>query len=263
MPGRVHTERDDQDPRIAWVVFDHPERRNAVTIDMWNALPGIAAELDADPEVRVVVLRGAGDKAFVAGADISQFEEQRSGSSTSIYEQANTKAFGAIAGVSKPVIAMIQGFCIGGGVAISLTADLRYASDDSVFGVPAAKLGLGYQMGGLDMLTRLVGPSRALELFFTARRFDASEAYDMGLVNALVPREKLLAQVRETAAMIADNAPLTLKSVKGIVRELGRPAAERDLEAVRASIATCFDSEDYKEGVRAFLEKRKPEFRGV
>ena len=262
MAGRILTERDEQDPRIAWVVFDHPERRNAVTVDMWNALPRIARELSDDPDVRVVILRGGGDRAFVAGADISQFEEQRSGASTSMYEEANSQAFVALASIEKPVIAMIRGFCIGGGVAISLTADLRYASSNSVFGIPAARLGLGYQMGGLESLTRLVGPSRALELFFTARRFDAREAHEMGLVNAVLPVDELEKQVRTTAAMIADNAPLTLRSVKHIVAQLGRPAPERDLDSIRASIGRCFESEDYQEGVRAFLEKRSPRFQG-
>lgn len=263
MAGKVYSQRDVRDPRIAWLVFDHPERRNAVTIDMWNELPRIARELGEDPEVRVVVLRGAGERAFVAGADISQFEDQRSGSATSVYEQANAQAFVALAAIPKPVIAMLRGFCIGGGVAISLTADLRYASRDAVFGIPAAKLGLGYQLGGLETLTRLVGPSRALELFFTARRFDAQEAYDMGLVNGVVAPEALESHVRETAASIADNAPLTQRSVKRIVQELGRPAALRDLEAIKDSIRACFESEDYKEGVRAFLEKRPPRFRGL
>lgn len=263
MAGKVYTRTDSQDPRIAWLVFDHPERRNAVTTEMWNELPRLAQALGEDPEVRVVVLRGAGDRAFVAGADISQFQEQRSGASTSMYEEANSQAFVALAAIPKPVIAMLRGFCIGGGVAISLTADIRYASTDAVFGIPAAKLGLGYQLGGLDTLIRLVGPSRALELFFTARRFDAQEAHDMGLVNAIVPPDALEAHVRESAAMIADNAPLTLRSVKRIVRELGRPDAERDLQAVKDSIRACFESDDYQEGVRAFLEKRSPRFRGI
>jgi enoyl-CoA hydratase/carnithine racemase len=164
--------------------------------------------------------------------------------------------------MDKPLLAMIHGYCVGGGVAISLAADMRYASSDAVFAIPAARLGLGYHMSGLEALTNLVGPSRAKEIFFTARRFRAEEALAMGLVNAVVASGELEALVRETAARIADNAPLTLSSVKRIVLEISRPDGQRDVEAIEASIRACFESDDYQEGVKAFLEKRPPCFRG-
>jgi len=255
-------ERDPEDARIGWIVFDQPERRNAVSVQMWQDIPRCVDELAGDPGVRVVVMRGAGDAAFIAGADISEFGEKRSGDAVSGYDVDSAKAFGALANLGKPLIAMIQGYCIGGGVAIALSADLRFASEDAVFAVPAAKLGLGYHMSGLEALVNLVGPSRAKEIFFTARRFTASEALGIGLVNGAVPREKLENDVRETAARIADNAPLTVASVKRIVHELAREPAARDIDAVNDSIRACFESDDYKEGVQAFLDKRKPRFQG-
>jgi enoyl-CoA hydratase/carnithine racemase len=257
MGGSVRASRDEADERIGWLVFDHPERRNAISVDMWRDIPRAVRELADDERVRVVVMRGAGDVAFVAGADISEFAEQRTGGTAAGYDADNARAFGALANLEKPLLAMIQGYCVGGGVAVSLAADLRFAADDSVFAVPAARLGLGYQMGGLASLVNLVGPSRAKEIFFTARRFDAAEALAMGLVNAVVTRDALPGLVRATAEQIADNAPL-----KRIVSELAREPSERDLAAVQASIRACFESEDYREGVRAFLEKRAPRFRG-
>jgi enoyl-CoA hydratase/carnithine racemase len=262
MGGSVRAHRDEADERIGWLVFDHPERRNAISVEMWREIPRAVERLAADDAVRVVVMRGAGDVAFVAGADISEFAEQRSGGTAAGYDADNARAFGALANLSKPLLAMIQGYCVGGGVALSLSADLRFASDDSVFAVPAARLGLGYQMGGLAALVDLVGPSRAKEIFFTARRFDAGEALAMGLVNAVVPRGALPGLVRATAEQIAGNAPLTLRSVKRIVGELAREPSARDHAAVEASIRACFESEDYREGVQAFLEKRTPRFRG-
>jgi enoyl-CoA hydratase len=262
MPGRVTAQRDAHDDRIGWLVFDHPERHNAISVEMWREIPRAAEQLERDERVRVVILRGAGDAAFVAGADISEFHEQRNAGSAVQYDADSGRAFAALTGLAKPVLAMIRGHCIGGGVALALTADLRYAADDAVFAIPAARLGLGYHMSGLETLKNLVGPSRAKELFFTARRFDASEAHAMGLVNAVLPAADLEKRVRETAERIAGNAPLTLRSVKRILGELALEPAKRDQRAIDASIADCFESADYREGVSAFLEKRPPRFRG-
>jgi enoyl-CoA hydratase/carnithine racemase len=231
---------------------------------MWEALPGAARALDADPEVRVVVLRGAGEVAFVSGADISEFEGRRTGGDAAAdYEAATGRAFGAIAGLGKPVLAMIHGFCVGGGLATALAADLRYAADDAQFAIPAARLGLAYHPGGVEVLAAVVGPSAAKEILFTARRYSAGDALALGLVNRVFPKPGLESGVREIAAAIAANAPLTLRSAKLVVRELGREGPVRDRAAMAESIRLCFESADYREGVRAFLEKRPPRFRGA
>jgi enoyl-CoA hydratase len=261
MAGRIHVEKEGA---LGWLVFDHPERRNAISHEMWEALPKAARALDEDPAVRVVVLRGAGEVAFVSGADISEFENRRTGNDAAAdYEATTGRAFGAISGMSKPVLAMIHGFCVGGGLATALAADLRYAADDARFAIPASRLGLAYHPGGIEALAALVGPSAAKEVLFTARRYTAEEALTLGLVNRVFPKAGLEAGVREIAAAIADNAPLTLRSAKLVVRELGRDGAQRDRAAMADSIRRCFESADYKEGVRAFLEKRAPRFEGV
>jgi enoyl-CoA hydratase/carnithine racemase len=260
MPGRVLSRVEAP---LGWITIDHPERRNAVSAAMWGALASAAEQLDADPTVRVIVVRGAGEVAFVSGADISEFESRRTGGpAAQVYEEGTQRAFGALGAVAKPVIAMIHGFCVGGGMATALAADLRYCADDAVFAIPAARLGLGYHASGIEALAALVGPSTAKEIFFTARRYDAAEALRLGLVNQVFPKAELEARVRELAMQIAANAPLTVRSVKRIARELARDPAERDRAAIRDSIQRCFDSEDYKEGVRAFLEKRTARFEG-
>lgn len=259
MPGSVRVEKEG---KLGWIVFDHAERRNAITAEMWQAIPKLAAQLDEDDDVRVILLRGAGEVAFVSGADISEFEANRSGGAAQAYDQNNATAFAALAAVGKPLIAMIHGFCVGGGCAISLTADMRYTADDGVFAIPAARLGLGYAAGGLETLVQVVGFPAAKELFFTARRFDAAEALSMGLVNRVLPKAELESFVRSEAERIADNAPLTLRSAKLILRQLALEPERRDSERMSGSIRDCYESSDYAEGVRAFLEKRSPRFEG-
>jgi len=259
MAGRVRVEKE---AAIGWVVFDHPERHNALTADMWEAVPGALAALADDADVRVAILRGEGERAFVSGADISEFQEQRSGDAAMAYEQRNARAFEALGGFPKPLLAMIHGHCVGGGLSIAIEADLRFAASDARFAIPAGRLGLGYPPASLATLVRLVGPATAKDLFFTARRFDAAEALRLGLLSEAAPKAGLEARVREVAAQIAENAPLTLRAAKRVIAEHGRAPETRDPEAVAAAIRDCFRSEDYQEGIRAFLEKRPPRFRG-
>ena len=259
MAGHVHAEKSGQ---IGWIVFDHPERRNAISLDMWREIPDAVEGLAADDEVRVMIMRGVGDVAFVSGADISEFESNRSGGATQSFDVDTGRAFGALVNLDKPLIAMIHGFCVGGGTAIALTADMRYASEEALFAIPAARLGVGFHMAALEALIKLVGFAAAKEIFFTARSFRADEALRMGLVNDVVPKSDLEGFVCKTAERIGQNAPLTLRSVKLTARELAKEPAARDTEAITASIRNCFESEDYREGVRAFLEKRRPVFRG-
>jgi enoyl-CoA hydratase len=253
----------EKDGAIGWMIFNNPERRNALSLDMWQAMPVILEHFERDPDVRVVVLKGAGDKAFVSGADISQFEKQRSSAeSIAQYDKIAEVANAKLQDYRKPVIAMIHGFCIGGGVGVALHCDLRIAADSARFGVPAARLGLGYRWAGVKKLVDLVGPSFAKEIFFTARHFSAAEALTMGLINRAVPEAELESYVRNYCALIAENAPLTMEAVKGVVGELAKPGAQIDRAHCEALVARCFDSQDYIEGRRAFMEKRRPAFSG-
>jgi enoyl-CoA hydratase len=253
--------RIDQD--IGWMTFNNPERRNAMKMEMNEAIVTILDEFDKNDDVRVVVMRGAGEKAFVSGADISEFETHRSTPAGRKHFDAVAAASGrAFAGLSKPLVAMIRGFCMGGGLATALQADIRIAADDGQFGVPAARLGLGYGFDGINKLTHIVGPANAAEIFLTARRFNASEAAQMGLVNRVVPGEDLEAAVTELAGMIAVNAPLTVRAAKAGVRETFKDPDRRDLPRVAAMVEECFLSADYEEGRTAFMEKRTPKFQG-
>lgn len=259
MSGHVEIQRDG---RIARLVFNHAARRNAITLEMWEAIPEAVHELQEDGQVRVVVMRGAGSEAFVSGADISEFEQTRTGDAGRRYDETTARAFNALHNFDKPLVALIHGFCIGGGAALSLTADLRYASDDARFAVPPARLGLGYHTAGIQALIRTVGVPATADLLFTARRVDAEEARRIGLVNEVFAKRSLDEAVDGLAHRIADNAPLTLRSAKMTLQQLSRPESERNTAAIRASIERCYQSEDFKEGVRAFLEKRKPNFQG-
>jgi enoyl-CoA hydratase/carnithine racemase len=248
---------------IGWMIFNNPAKHNAVSLEMWEAMPVILADFLADDSVRVIVLRGSGDKAFVSGADISQFEEKRaSEEATKHYNATSDKATTSLVKVGKPTICMIQGYCIGGGVSIATSCDLRIAAENSKFGVPAAKLGLGYAAPGIRKLIDLVGPAFAKEIFYTARQFTAQEAHQMGLVNRVVPTEQIEPYVREYAGTIAANAPMTIGAVKTIVGELLKDETRRDPELMQSVVAACFASADYTEGRTAFMEKRKPQFKG-
>lgn len=247
---------------IGWLIFNNPQRRNAVSLEMWQAMPTVIEAFATEPAVRVIVLTGMGPKAFVAGADISEFDKVRnSPENVASYNQQSGLASQAIRNVKKPTIAMIRGVCVGGGVGIALNCDLRIAAEDARFAIPAAKLGLGYSHSGLKQLVDLVGPAYAKEIFYTARLFSASEAHGMGLINRVVPTAVLESYVRDYCQAIAQNAPLTIQAVKEIVEQI-TAEAQLDVAYCEQLVKNCFDSEDYVEGRQAFMEKRKPVFRG-
>ncbi len=249
---------------IGWIIFNNPDKHNAVSMEMWQSVPMAFDAFNQDPDVRVVILKGAGEKAFVSGADISQFKERRSSTeAVAQYNATSDSAAEAIRSCPKPTIAMVRGYCIGGGAATATNCDIRIVSDDAKFGVPAGKLGLGYRYPGVKRLTDLVGPQFTAEIFFTARQFNAQEALVMGLVNRVVPVAELESTVREYAATIARNAPLTLAAVKRALIEYGKDDDKRDLALCDKMVNHCFTSEDYKEGQTAFMEKRKPQFKGI
>jgi len=249
---------------VGYVIFNNPERHNAVSLDMWEAASRMLEDFAQDPEVRVLVVTGAGGKAFISGADISKFEKERSSEeAVARYNVIVDKANSAFNDFPKPTIAMIRGYCIGGGMGLALCCDMRIATPESKFGVPAAKLGLGYGYPGIKRLVDVVGPSFAKEIFYTARQFDAEEARMMGLINRVVPSAELETYVKNYAETIAGNAPLTIKAVKYIVGETVKDESKRDLDRAAAMVKTCFDSKDYIEGRKAFMEKRKPAFTGT
>jgi enoyl-CoA hydratase/carnithine racemase len=253
----------EKEDGIGWMIFNNPERRNAMSLAMREAMAEIFDAYASDDEIRVVVLRGAGGKAFVSGADISEFKEKRnSAEAEAAYAATAARSRKAMAAVDKPIIAMIEGFCVGGGMGMALDCDIRIASDDSQFGIPAAKLGLAYGFDNLKQLAAVVGPAYAKQILFTGSRLPAAKALEIGLVNDVVPRNELEATVRAMAAEIVANAPLTIKAAKATLGEVYKDESKRDLARIEALMKACFDSEDFKEGREAFMEKRKPVFRG-
>jgi enoyl-CoA hydratase len=252
-----------KDGGVGYVIFNNPERHNAVSLEMWAATREILDRFRDDPEVRVVVLTGAGGKAFVSGADISKFGSERSSEEAVAKYNATTEAaFSGVHEFPKPTIAMIRGYCIGGGMALATCCDIRICTPGSKFGIPAAKLGLGYDHKGIRRLMDVVGPAFAKEIFFTARQFDAEEARMMGFVNRVVPDEELESYVKNYGDTIAGNAPLTIGAAKHAVSELLKDETQRDMDSVVAAVKRCFASKDYVEGRTAFMEKRKPVFKG-
>ena len=260
MTDKMLSRRED---RVGYVIFNNPERHNAVSLDMWKTTQKILDDFASDDQIRVVVLTGAGGKAFVSGADISKFEDERATqAAVAAYNATTDKLYSGLYQYSKPTIAMIRGYCLGGGVNLAIACDLRIASDNARFSVPAAKLGLGYGYSGLKRLVDLVGPAFAKEIFFTARQFSVTEAREMGLVNRVVPDAELETYVKNYADTIAANAPLTVNSIKYIVGEVVKEESKRNLERASELVAQCFASRDYVEGRTAFMEKRKPVFTG-
>jgi enoyl-CoA hydratase/carnithine racemase len=261
MTEKIISRREDG---VGHVLFNNPEKRNAVSLDMWQAVDGVLEEFADADDVRVVVLSGAGGKAFVSGADISKFEDERSGAeAVGRYNATTARIYEKLNAFPKPTIAEIKGSCVGGGVALAVCCDLRICGEGSRFGIPAAKLGLGYGIAGLQRLVNLIGPAFAKEMFFTARLFSAAEAYDMGLVNRVLPDDQVADYVADYARTITGNAPLTVNSVKAIVGEVLKDPAARDLARCEELVRACFASRDYVEGRQAFMEKRPPRFIGA
>jgi enoyl-CoA hydratase len=248
---------------VGVVTFNNPEKRNAMSLDMWEGLGLALIELRDDANVRVVVLTGAGDKAFVSGADISQFEKTRHNAEASEeYSRKSAAQRALLADFPKPVIACIRGFCLGGGMQVAMSADIRIASDNSQFGIPAAKLGIAYGYDGLKHLVSLVGPSWARLIMYTGMRIDSAEALRIGLVDRVVPDAELWNATTEIARTISGNAPLAIKAAKITIAQVLKDSDKRDMDAIKAIGTACMDSEDFREGRQAFMAKRKPQFKG-
>jgi enoyl-CoA hydratase len=248
---------------VGRVVFNQPEKRNAMSVNMWEGMGQALDIFGADASVRCVVLQGAGDKAFVSGADISQFDKVRSNADAQQeYDKITSAGRLKLMNYEKPVIAQIRGFCMGGGLGIAMSTDIRIASDDSQFGIPAAKLSIAYGFDMVRALVDLVGPAHAHMILMSGERFDAAEAERIGLVNKVVPVDQLEATVAKLTATLAGNAPLSLKTNKATVKAVCADRSDRDMAKIKVAMSACFDSNDYKEGRRAFMEKRKPAFTG-
>lgn len=252
-----------KDGAIAHMVFNNPERHNAVSMEMWAAAEAILEDFNTDEAIRVIVLSGAGGKAFVSGADISKFDDERAGAeAVKRYGETTARAYANLYSSPKPTIAMIRGYCIGGGLGLAACCDMRFCTEGSRFGLPAARLGLGYSLSSIKRLADVVGVAAAKDICLSARRYDAAEAREIGLVNEVLPDAALEDHVNEYAAKVAANAPLTIAAMKQIFVELVKDPEERDVDACQAAVDRCFASEDYLEGRQAFMEKREPQFKG-
>jgi enoyl-CoA hydratase len=248
---------------IGVITFNNPEKRNAMSLDMWEGFGHALIELRDDVEVRVVILVGAGDKAFVSGADISQFEKTRHNAQASEeYSKRSAAQRALLTDYPKPIIACIRGFCLGGGMQVAMLADIRIAAENSQFGIPAAKLGIAYGYDGLKNLVSLVGPSWARLLMYTGTRIDAAEGLRIGLVDRVVPDAELWSATTDIARTISGNAPLAIQAAKITIAQVLKDPDKRDMDAIKQAGIACMDSEDFREGRRAFMEKRKPRFRG-
>lgn len=253
-----------RDGPIGRVIFSNPDKYNAMSQTMWAGLPGALQDLDADPAIRLVVLQGAGEKAFVSGADISQFESQRTDAQAQAsYNAAVEAAYQAPIRCSKPVVAKIRGICMGGGLGLAAACDVRFCAEGSRFRMPAGRLGLGYNVVGVRRFLQVLGLQNTLDIFFSARIFDAAEALRMGFVTRVEPVASFDTVVDAWCQEVAINAPLTLRALKQTTTALVRDPADRDMAAVEAAIAACYASQDYREGARAFMEKRPPAFMGA
>jgi enoyl-CoA hydratase len=252
-----------RDGHVGHLIFNNPVKLNAVSLEVWKKVFVVLQGFAADLEVRCVVVSGNGGKAFVSGADISKFESERaSQEAATLYNAAGVKAYEALYHFPKPTIAKITGYCIGGGMNLAACCDLRFCNEGAKFGIPAGKLGLGYGYGPIRRAAEIIGIAKTLEMIYTARQFTSAEALTMGLVNRVTSDAELDGVVAETTTQIASNAPMTIALAKAAAREIGKPNAERDFARLEAMSEVCFNSADYAEGRKAFMEKRKPVFKG-
>jgi enoyl-CoA hydratase/carnithine racemase len=251
------------DGPIGWMVFNNPGKLNAMSADMWAAMPAIIDHFERDPAVRVVVLKGAGEKAFISGADINRFDERKASAETEAQDSENFRnALHRLEYCTKPTIAMIRGYCLGGGLLVAMHCDLRLATETARLGIPAAKLGIAYTFPGVQKVLDLVGPANAKEMLFTARQFNGAEAQAMGLVNRALAEGELESFTRSYCGTMAENAPLSIAASKAVIAELTKLRGDIDRAKCEALAKQCSDSADFAEGRRAFAEKRKPVFQG-
>jgi len=260
MSGSVDLVKKDQ---VAYLYLNNPAKKNAISAEMWEELAAKARELSKDDHIRAAILRGHGMSAFAAGADISQFESRRSANSGgSTYDELTESAIAAVKAIPAPVIALIHGYCLGGGISLALACDLRFSSNDATFAIPAARLGISYPTPAIERLVGLIGASNAKYLLYSAKKIGAQSAKEIHLVDKVFKQEELDEEVETFVGSLIDNAPLSLKAAKFIVDQCSLEYAVRDVEKIHEVARRCFESEDYKEGVRAFMASKKPTFVG-